>query len=107
MAGALERGDVRLYPFEPPDKQRPVVILTRQSSLDGLSAIAVAPVTPSIRGVPSEVLLDEADGMKAPCVVTLHNVATVRKTRIGRRVAHLGEDRMKEICRALHFALGC
>jgi mRNA-degrading endonuclease toxin of MazEF toxin-antitoxin module len=45
--------------------------------------------------------------MKQPCAVNLHNVVTVSKDDIGRRVAQLGEERMREVCRALAFALGC
>lgn len=67
----------------------------------------VAPITPSIRGVPSEVRLDEEDGMKAPCVVNLHNAVTVSQQRLGKRVAHLAPQRMREICAALGFSLGC
>jgi mRNA interferase MazF len=103
VAGAIARGEVRLYQFPHPDKQRPVIVLTRES----LSAVTVAPVTSSIRGVPSEVLLTEADGMKGTCAVNLHNVVTVSKAHLGRRVAVLSSERLREICGALGFALGC
>ncbi len=107
MAGAIARGEVRLYEFSHPDKQRPVVVLTRESATGYLSAVTVAPVTSSIRGVPSEVLLTEADGMKGTCAVNLHNVLTVSKAHLGRRVAVLSSERLREICGALGFALGC
>ena len=107
MAGAIIRGEIRLYRFPRPDKQRPVLVLTRQSALAYLSAVTVAPVTSTIRGVPSEVLLTEADGMKSPCVVNLHNIVTVSRTHLGRRVATLSPKRLREVCSALGFALGC
>jgi mRNA interferase MazF len=107
MAEAVERGDVRFYRFAPPDKERPVVVLTRQSSIQRLSNVTVAPITSTIRGVPSEVALDDADGMKMRCVVNLHNVVTLARHRLGRRVARLGPERMDEVCEALRFALGC
>ncbi len=107
MAGAIARGEVRLYRFPRPDKQRPVVVLTRDSAIGYLSTVTVAPITSTIRNVPSEVGLTEADGMKGPCAVNLHNVVTVSKAHLGRRVAVLSLDRMKELCRALGFALGC
>ncbi len=107
MAGRIERGDVRLYRFAPPDKERPVVILTRNSALDYLASVTVAPITSTIRGVPSEVVLGSEDGMKAPCAINLHNVVTVSKDRLGRRVAELSAPRMREICAALSFCLGC
>ena len=105
--GGIERGDVRLYEFTPPDKKRPVVVLTRDSSIGYLSNVTVAPITSTIRGVPSEVLLGEDDGMKAACAVNLHNVVTVSRARLGRRVARLNTERMAEVCGALRFSLGC
>ncbi|MGB6883378.1 MAG: type II toxin-antitoxin system PemK/MazF family toxin [Candidatus Acidiferrum sp.] len=106
MAGRIARGEVRLYQFAPPDKTRPVVILTRDSALPYLSAVTIAPITSTVRGVPSEVRLDGDDGMKAPCAVNLHNVITVSQHRLGKRVAQLSSGRMKEICAAIRFALG-
>ncbi len=107
MAGAIARGEVRLYQFPRPDKQRPVVVLTRESAIAYLSGVTVAPITSTIRGVPSEVRLTEADGMKGACAVNLHNVVTVSKAHLGRRVALLSPERMKEICAAMGFSLGC
>jgi mRNA interferase MazF len=107
VAGTITRGEVRLYLFPRPDKRRPVVVLTRESAIAYLSAVTVAPITSTIRGVPSEIRLTEADGMKGPCAINLHNVVTVSKAHLGRRVAVLSPKRMKEICAALGFSLGC
>jgi mRNA interferase MazF len=107
VAGGITRGDVRLYRFAPPDKKRPVVVLTRDSAISYLSTVSVAPITSTIRGVPSEVLLGEDDGMKAPCAVNLHNTITVSQDRLGKRVTRLSSPRMTEICFALRFCLGC
>src|SRR6201997_227519 len=107
MAGRIVRGDIRLYQFAPPDKKRPVVVLTRDSAITYLSTITVAPITSTIRDVPSEVVLTEEDGMKVPCAVNLHNAVTVSQNRLGRRVAQLSSLRMGEICAALRFSLGC
>ncbi len=107
MAGILRRGDIRLYRFSRPDKERPVVVLTRDEVIDLLASVTVAPVTSTIRDVPSEVLLTEADGMKAPCAINLHNVVTVSKAQLGRRVAGLSPEKLEEVCMALGFALGC
>jgi mRNA interferase MazF len=84
-----------------------VVVLTRESAIAYLSAVTVAPITSTIRGVPSEVRLTESDGMKGPCAVNLHNVVTVSKAHLGRRVTVLSPERLREICTALGFALGC
>jgi mRNA interferase MazF len=107
MAGRVARGDIRLYRFAAPDKQRPVVVLTRESAIAYLSTVTIAPITSTIRGVPSEVALDESDGMKAPCAANLHNVVTVATQRLGKRVARLNDVRMGEICAALRFSVDC
>ena len=107
MADRLTRGDVRLYQFAAPDKTRPVVVLTRDSAIQYLSTVTVAPITSTLRGVPSEVRLDEDDGMKRPCAVNLHNAVTVSQHRLGKRLARLGARRMSEICSALRFSIGC
>jgi mRNA interferase MazF len=98
---------VRLVHFAAPDKNRPAVVLTRDSAIGYLATVTVAPVTSTIRGVPSEVLLDTEDGMKARCAVNLHNAVTISQEKLGRRVAKLDAARMAEICAALAFSLGC
>ena len=107
MARRVSRGEVRLCRLAPPDKERPVLILTRDSSIGHLSTATVAPISSTIRDVPSEVTLDIDDGMKGPCAVNLHNVITVSQERLGRRVANLSAARMHEVCAALGFSLGC
>ena len=107
MARRLERGEVRLYRFGRPDKQRPVLILTRSSALRYLSRVTVAPITSTIRGVPSEVALGPDDGMKQECCVNLHNVVTVSQGDVGKRLARLTSRRMDAVCSALDFSLGC
>ena len=107
MAGRLERGEVRLVRFPAPDKERPVVILTRPSVLEYLGTVTVAPISSTIRDVPSQVRLDVDDGMKNPCAVNAHNLLTVRQDLIGRRVGRLSGARMHALCVAIAFSLGC
>ena len=107
MAGALSRGDVRLCRFAPADKPRPVLILTRGHAIGYLATVTVAPITSTIRSVPSEVILDIDDGMKRPCAVNLHNLVTVAQARVGRRLASLSAERLAQVCAALRFSLGC
>ncbi len=66
MAGGLSRGDVFLCSFPAPDKDRPVLILTRDAAISHLNTVTVSPVTSTIRVVPSEVRLDVDDGTKGP-----------------------------------------
>lgn len=107
MAARVARGDVRFYKFAAPDKERPVLILTRDSAIRYLTTVTVAPITSTIRSTPSEVLLSEEDGMKNLCAVNLHNAVTVSQQRLGRRLSQLGARRMEEICAALRFSMGC
>jgi mRNA interferase MazF len=107
LAGRVERGEIRLLRFPPPDKERPVLVLTRSSALAYLSRATVAPITSTMRAVPSEVALGPEDGMKHPCAVNLHNVVTVNQANLGRLVGQLDAQRMSAVCAALAFALGC
>lgn len=107
MAVRIARGDVRLYSMAAPDRKRPVVVLTRDSALAYLSTATVAPIAAAIRGVPSEVILNEDDGMAAACAVNLHGAITVSQDRLGARMARLSATRMREISTALIFSLGC
>jgi mRNA interferase MazF len=105
--GKMARGEIRLYHFAAPDKTRPALVLTRNSAIPYLTTVTIAPVTSTIRGVPSEVILTEEDGMKSTCVVNLHNAVTVPQQRVGKRVAQLSPTRMNEVCAALRFSFGC
>ena len=107
MARRLNRGDVHLCRFRPPDKQPPVLILTRDGAIDYLSTVTVAPIMSTVRGVPSEVILDVDDGMKGRCAINLHHAVTVSQERLANRVASFTDERMREVCAALRFSLGC
>jgi len=56
----MRRGEVRWHAFAKPDKRRPVVILTRDSALDFLGEVTIAPITSTIREIPTEVVLTAA-----------------------------------------------
>ena len=107
MAGGVERGEVRLCRSPPPDKARPVLVLTRTAAIRYLTRVTVAPITSTVRGVPSEIALGVEDGMKQECAVNLHHLVTVPKEAIGPVVARLGDERMRQVCGAIGFALGC
>ncbi len=101
----MRRGEVRWYRFVRPDKKRPVVILTRDSALGFLGEVTVAPVTSRIREIPTEVVLDDRDGMPRDCAVNLDHVQTVSRGKIGPLITTLSGARMKELRDALLFAL--
>jgi mRNA interferase MazF len=83
-----------------------VVILTRESALEYLNEVTIAPITSTIRDIPSEVLLSRSDGLPHDCVANLDHLQTVSKARIGESIATLSPQRMKELRQALLFALG-
>ncbi|TAJ08744.1 MAG: type II toxin-antitoxin system PemK/MazF family toxin [Nitrospirae bacterium] len=101
----MRRGEVRWYKFSLPDKRRPVVILTRDSALDFLGEVTVAPVTSTVRDIPSEIALGEEDGMPRACAVNLDHIQTVSKGKIGALITTLSTDRMAQVRQALRFAL--
>jgi mRNA interferase MazF len=107
MARRVERGEVWLYELHKPDKRRPVVVLSRQEVIDLIDTVMVAPVTSSIRGAPSEVVVGTAEGLKHASAVTLDHVQTVDKRRLRNYVGRLGPSQMTAICRALAIATGC
>jgi len=61
--------------------------ITGDSAVSYRSTVTFAPIASAIRGVSSEVVLNEEGGMKAPCAVNLHNAVTVPQHRLGMRVA--------------------
>jgi mRNA interferase MazF len=102
----MKRGEVRWYKFSKPDKKRPVVILTRDSALEFLGEVTVAPITSTIRDIPTEVLLTEEDGMPKDCAVNLDHIQTVSKGKIGALMTTLSPTKISELRSALLFALG-
>ncbi|MGH9316012.1 MAG: type II toxin-antitoxin system PemK/MazF family toxin [Thermoanaerobaculia bacterium] len=102
----MRRGEVRWYRFAAPDKRRPVVVLTRDSVLEYLGEVTIAPVTSTVREIPSEVLLTSKDGLPRDCAINLDHIQTVSRGRVGALITTLSAERMREIRAALLFALG-
>jgi mRNA interferase MazF len=102
----VKRDEVRWYTFKAPDKRRPVLILTRNSSITVLTSVTVAPITTTIRNVASEVFLSDDDGLKEDCTINLHNLQSVAKEQIGPIIATLSQERMNEVEVAIRFSLG-
>lgn len=102
----MNRGDICWYTFKAPDKRRPVLIVTRDSAIGVLNSVTIAPITSTIRSIPTEVVLTEDDGMPNICAASFDNLQTVSKSNIGDRIARLTARRMKEAGAAVSFALG-
>ena len=101
----MKRGEIRWYKFQSPDKKRPVLILTRDSVLEYLGEVTIAPITSTIRDIPSEVYLSSQDGMPRDCAINCDHIQTVAKGRIGSLITALSSDKLKEVSNAIYFAL--
>ena len=101
----MKHGEIRWYKFARPDKKRPVLILTRDSVLEYLNEVTVAPVTSTVRDIPSEVFLTTADGMLRDCAVNCDHLQTVSKGKIGALIASLVPAKMVDVGNAIRFAL--
>lgn len=102
----MERGEIRWYTFKSPDKRRPVLILTRDSALKFLGEATVAPISSTVRDIPSEIILTEEDGMKNICAINLDHIQTVSKSRLASFITKLSLQKMDQVKSAVMFALG-
>jgi mRNA interferase MazF len=107
VAREVRRGEIWRYRFKAPDKQRPVVILSRPEVIGLLHTVIVAPVTSTMRGAPGEVAVGIAEGLKHPSALSLDHVQTVEKARLTGYVGSLGPEKMRDVCRALAVAVAC
>ena len=102
----VARGEV-WWAESPAAKRRPYLVLTRQATIEHLHSVLAVPATRTVRGIPTEVPLDEDDGMPEPCALSLDNALLMPKTYFVERVCRLGIAKMGEVCRALRIATGC
>ena len=100
------RGEIRWHTFRLPDKRRPVLVLTRDEVIDRLNEIIAAPVTRTIRGLRTEVILTEEDGMPAACAVNFDHLSLGQRDRFGSALCILPKERWPEVRRALLTACG-
>lgn len=107
MARRVARGEIWSYRFKPPDKRRPVLVLTRPEVIPLLHTVMVAPVTSTRRGAPSEVNVGVDEGLKHDSAVNLDHVQTVEQDRLVGFVGTLSTVKMRQVCRALGVATGC
>lgn len=99
------QGDV--WWAEAEDKRRPVLVVSRDHAIPVLRAIVVAPVTRTVRGIPTEVPLGAAEGLPHDCVASFDNLQPIAKSRLTDRVGRLAALRRHEICEALAALADC
>ena len=102
----MKRGEIRWYTFRLPDKRRPVLLLTRDEVVEHLNEIIVAPVTRTIRGIATEVLLTPDDGMPVASAMNFDHVSLAQRDRLGGLLCQLPEGRWDEVREALLVACG-
>jgi mRNA interferase MazF len=88
--------------------RRPVVVLSRDAAIPRLRRTLIGPCTTTIRGIPSEVLLEPGeDPVPRTSVVNLDSVESVSLGTLVERLGRLSDQRMRQICEALEVAVAC
>lgn len=107
MSDAPRRGEV--WWCEPPEiGRRPVVILSRNAAIPRLRRTLIAPCTTTVRGLPSEVVLEPGENpIGRRSAVNLDSVESVSTAVLVERLGTLSGDRMRQICAALAVATDC
>lgn len=101
----MNRGEIRWYKFKAPDKKRPVLVLTRNSILEYLGEVTIAPITSTIRDIPSEVFLSKNEGMQRDCAINVDPIQTVSQRKIGSLITRLSSEKIRQVREAISFAL--
>ncbi len=102
----VKRGDI-CWIDDPEEGRRPALVLTRNEAIPVIRKLTVAYLTRTIREIPTEVRLSQADGLPVECVVNLDNIRQVPRVLLDDPIASLAGERMQEVCRAMAIATGC
>ncbi len=102
----VNRGEIWMFSFPKPDKKRLVLVLTRQDMIGRLHTVTVAPITSTVRGVPSEVAIGSESGLKQASAINLHHLVTVPVAGLRTFVGALPSATMTKVREALLFSLG-
>ena len=99
----IDKGQVWWANLPEPAGYRPVLILTRSDAIPRLLYVTVAPLSRTIRGIDSEVVLDPSDGVPTRSAITLDNLFTIEQDLLVRYLTTLPAARMNEVWEAIHF----
>jgi len=102
----IARGEIWLYAFPKPDRRRPVLVLTRQEVLSHMNTVTVAPITSTIRGIASEVVISVECGLKGTSAINLDHVVTVPRIGLRKYIGYVAPEKLELARVALLFALG-
>lgn len=87
--------------------RRPFLVLTRNSAIPVLSGLVCAPITRTVRAIPTELALGPDDGMPVACAASFDNLRTIPKAALTQRISRLHPERLHHACRALRIAVDC
>lgn len=91
----------------PDEKGRPYLVVTRDAAIGVLRRLLVAPVTRTVRAIPTEVPLGPDEGLPVQCAASFDNLRPFPVTLLVRRLGSLDAARQHEICAAIAAASGC
>ena len=101
----MQRGEIWWANLPEPSGRRPVVIISRDSSVDNRKNIIVAEVTTTIRQIPTEIPLHKSDGVPRDCVVNLDVINTVSKERFEKKITDLSSNKLQTMDKVLKYVL--
>ena len=102
----IRQGEIWLIE-EPSGKARPGLVLVRNEAIDLLNTITVAPLTRTIRGIPSEVPIGRGEGVAYECVATFDNIKSIPRAFLTRRLGRIESGRWHEVCFAMRASIAC
>lgn len=100
------RGEVWLADL-PGDKIRPIVVMSRSHITRLLHSVIAAPVTSTVRDIPTEVVLSRSEGLLRKSVANFDNLQLVSRRSLVRRIGLLDGAKLYDACRALRYAVNC
>jgi mRNA interferase MazF len=100
----LQQGLVIWAELPAPAGRRPVLVITRDSALGNLNSVTVAPITRTVRNIPTEVRLEPADGVPTPCAVNLDNIFTLERANLAQPIVTLTREKMLQVFIAIRSA---
>lgn len=102
----LRQGDVCWVELEDAGR-RPVLVVTRDSAIPVLTTVIVAPVTRTVRRIPTEIALGPSNGLRADCAAAFDNLRPIPKALLTSRAGALERERMVEICDRIRALVDC
>ncbi len=92
---------------EAEDKRRPVLVVTRNEAIPVLRRLIVAPVTRTVRAIPTEIALGTEEGLPTECAASCDNLQPINRHVLTARIGALPVARRHELCAALDALADC